>query len=310
MTQPPAYGYPAYPPAVPRPGCIPLRPLGVGDIIEGSFRAVQRNPRTMLGLSAAVGVVNAVTLAVVQLALFANVHLSDPKHGSGDLYRLDSTRLDTGRVVLTISLGFLASALTAVFGAFVTGMLTLVVADDVIGRRSALSATWTRVRPRLIRLIWLALLISLVEAVGLMLFVAPGIWLWGIWAVAIPAFMIEETTVGASLGRSRSLVRGTFWRVWGIRSLGALLIGAIAAALSGPFTGLALAVSHRSLTDLASLTDSVPTTYIVISAIGSAIAATLTTPLTAAYSTLQYIDLRMRKENLTGWLWEQASRSH
>ncbi len=77
-----------------------------------------------------------------------------------------------------------------------------------------------------------------------MLFLAPGIWLWGIWAVAVPALIIENQGLGAALRRSQNLVRGTFWRVWGIRALGfgivsvaggvvSIAVGILAAAVTG-----------------------------------------------------------------------------
>lgn len=295
-----------YPPAAPRPGCVPLRPLGIGDIIEGSFRAVFRNPKVMLGFAAVVSVLSAAISAVTQLVLFANLHLHQHPHSSNNIYRTDFSQVDGTRLLISSLTALIGVVLSTVFGALVTGMLTLVVADDVIGRRSTLQATWARVRPRLLPIVGITVLTSFVEVFGLLLFVVPGVWLWGIWAVAIPVFMVEQTTVSAALSRSRSLARDTFWRVWGIRSLGALLIGALASVVTGPFTFAAFAVSHRGFSDLASLNHPVPTSYIVITAVGAAIGATFTTPLMAAFSTLQYVDLRMRKENLTGWLRQQS----
>ena len=35
-----------------QPGIIPLRPLGMGEIYDGAFRAVRANPRVMFGLAA------------------------------------------------------------------------------------------------------------------------------------------------------------------------------------------------------------------------------------------------------------------
>src|SRR5215510_6791931 len=50
--QPPPYGY--APPAAPAPGGVPLRPLGVGDILSGAFTLIRRNPVATLGLAAIV----------------------------------------------------------------------------------------------------------------------------------------------------------------------------------------------------------------------------------------------------------------
>ena len=40
--------------AAPKPGIIPLRPLSVGEILDGTFTTIRRHPKATLGLSAAV----------------------------------------------------------------------------------------------------------------------------------------------------------------------------------------------------------------------------------------------------------------
>src|SRR5207342_1500510 len=54
---PPQLGYGGYayaPPPAPKPGVIPLRPLSVGEILDGAIQCVRANPKIMLGLSATV----------------------------------------------------------------------------------------------------------------------------------------------------------------------------------------------------------------------------------------------------------------
>jgi len=54
--QPPYGQYPGYgqgyQPPGPEPGGIPLRPLGVGEILSGAFTSIRQNPAATLGLSA------------------------------------------------------------------------------------------------------------------------------------------------------------------------------------------------------------------------------------------------------------------
>ena len=52
---PPGWGsyQPTWTPAT-KVGIVPLRPLGVGEILDGAFQAVRSNPRAMIGVSAAV----------------------------------------------------------------------------------------------------------------------------------------------------------------------------------------------------------------------------------------------------------------
>ena len=42
------------PPAPPKPGVVPLRPLGLGEILDGAVQTIRLNPKVMLGLSAIV----------------------------------------------------------------------------------------------------------------------------------------------------------------------------------------------------------------------------------------------------------------
>ncbi len=311
---PPQYGPPQYAPleygpqqyglppgyqppwAAPRPGCIPLRPLGVSDILDGSFRVMRRNPRATLGLSAVVAVVQAGVLAVFEWVANSQIGESAPESNDG------AQSFDSGSAIGVLSGAFSLLVLAAVFGAILTGMLTLVITDDVLGHRTPLGALWTRVRPRLPRLIGLSFLIGLLQLLGLCLFVAPGIWLWGIWAVAVPAFMVEDLGAVAAMRRSRDLVRGTFWRVWGIRVLGVIVVGVISAILGVPFKVIG-AVFGGSESGVG-----LPIAYVLLTSVGSILSMTFTAPLRAGIDALLYIDLRMRKEGLDIVLQERAAR--
>src|SRR5918996_5880110 len=62
--QAPPPGWYGYGPPPPRPGIIPLRPLGLGDILDGTVKMIRSNPKATLGLSAIVGVVAALPVAI------------------------------------------------------------------------------------------------------------------------------------------------------------------------------------------------------------------------------------------------------
>jgi hypothetical protein len=50
---------------------------------------------------------------------------------------------------------------------------------------------------------------------GLITFIAPGLFLVAIWAVAIPVAVAERVGIGASFSRSAALTRERRWRVFG-----------------------------------------------------------------------------------------------
>ncbi len=290
---PPGY-YGAPPPGwygpgfeAPRPGCVPLRPLGVGDILDGAFKVTRRNPRVMLGLSAGFAFVQVALTTLVSLVVFNN--LADVKT-QGDNASLGPLIGNEGLQLATLFV-------TGLLGAVLTGMLTIAVTQDVLGRKVDIPSVWTQVRPRLGTLIGLSVVTNVLQFLGLFACIAPGVWLWGIWAVAVPACMVERTGVGAALGRSRALVNGTFWRVWGIRALGYLVLQLVSTLIVLPFLLIGLFVGIGGLHDLFNPSGT-PVALLLFTSIGSLISSTLTAPVRAAVDALLYVDLRMRKEGL------------
>ncbi|HEY0166344.1 MAG TPA: hypothetical protein VGB75_04805 [Jatrophihabitans sp.] len=306
MVQPPYGGIPPVSPyyraMAPKPGCIPLRPLDVGEVLGGAVEAIRRNARTVLGLSAVAAVAQALIGLFVQR--YANlqggraIDQSDPANPQVYWGQLGK--------VLASTLGL--SLLSSVFAAVLTGMIVVVVTEDVVGRKASLELVWSKVRSRIWRLVTLSLLVGVLAAVGLVLCLAPGIWLWGIWAVAVPALIIENRGIGQALRRSQNLVRGTFWRVWGIRALGfgiTLALGGVLSAVAGA-TAAAI-TGDRPAGLLGAGAGSLSWTYLLISAIGTALAVTLTAPFQASIDSLLYVDLRMRKEQLAVDLQQAAA---
>src|ERR1700760_3693978 len=73
---------------------------------------------------------------------------------------------------------------------------------------------------------------------GAILLIVPGLILFTMWAVALPANTVEGTGVVASLGRSRELTRGRRWRVFGAILVPTLISLVTSWLLAGVFFGL------------------------------------------------------------------------
>lgn len=265
----------------PRRGCVALRPLGLADILDGSFRVIRRNPGATLGLSA--------VLAVIRVAVTAGLQL-------GAYRTLNSVQLE---LLGTLVVG-------AALGTVLTGMLTLVVTQDVLGVRISTREVLTRLRGRAWALLGLALVITVFESLALLPLLVLGVWLWGLWAVAVPVLMVERSTVRGALSRSRRLVSGLWWRVWGIRALGFLLASLLGALVTVPFILLASLVTGSGFT-ATGVNSGVPVAYVLIISVGSVLSSTLTSPIRAGIDALLYLDLRMRREGLDIVLHSQAS---
>jgi hypothetical protein len=124
-------------------------------------------------------------------------------------------------LLLVFVLGWLGVALAffiLVAGIFwLQGALVLAV-DDVRDGRADLSIreTLDRVVPRLNTLTMAGLLAALGITIGLALLIIPGLFLLTIWLLIVPAIMLEGRGVLESFGRSRELVRGQGWNVFGV----------------------------------------------------------------------------------------------
>lgn len=273
----------------PRPGIIPLRPLGLGEILDGAFTLIRRYPRVTLGVSATVATINASLFLVVELATTSypsSAGASGPDFGAG---------LGGGISATAIVATLIINILSAVLGAVVTGMLTIVVGDAVLGRDVSIGTVWDRLHGRLLRLLGISFLAAFLPILALVACIIPGVFLWGAYALAVPAFVLERTGVIAALRRSYALAVPTWWRVWGIRALGYLMVGIVSSILSLPFVIAGLASSGLlSGNDITGT----PVLYVVLAALGTLVAQTVTAPLMSGILALLYVDRRMRAEGL------------
>jgi hypothetical protein len=63
--------------------------------------------------------------------------------------------------------------------------------------------------------------------IGLILIVIPGLYLITIWSVAAPVVVLERPGAFAALRRSRELVRGNGWQVFGVILVLYVVVGAV-----------------------------------------------------------------------------------
>ena len=311
-----------------KPGIIPLRPLSIGDIYQGAFAAIKTNARTMFGFTAALlGVVLVISIATN----YAIINLVLPNYLSpSSPYAAVFTSLSGSFSQLG---GSLLQALATVL---LSGLIIVAVSRSVLGRVASSKEVWERTKSKFLPLIGLNIIISIISGlmmiIGIAVFFALlasaastantdreflqdlSIMLVGLFilmvisalvgsylsikfSVASPAMVLENLGVFAAIGRSWSLTRGNFWRLFGINILTAIITSMVA----GIFVGIAdalgaifIVVGSSSPEDVIA---SLNTTYILVMVM-STIAQLLILPFTSSVNALLYIDLRMRKEGL------------
>lgn len=129
---------------------------------------------------------------------------------------------------------------TAVIGAtWLQGAFVYAVQDARDGTFDAsIGQIFSRVAPSILPLLGAGLLAGLGIALGFLLLIIPGLFLITIWAVVAPVIVVEKPGVFAAFGRSRELVRGHGWTVFGIVIITALLSGIASALLQAAFSAL------------------------------------------------------------------------
>lgn len=113
-----------------------------------------------------------------------------------------------------------------------TGMVVELVADVQDGRRDSSPGQLLKaVTPVLGPLILVGIVAGIGIAIGFVLIIVPGLILITIWSVAAPVVVLERPGVLAALGRSRELVRGNGWQVFGVILVLDVLVIVIASAI-------------------------------------------------------------------------------
>jgi hypothetical protein len=146
-------------------------------------------------------------------------------------------------LVLTIFLGkygALVGAIILLIGIFwLTGALVEAVSDIRDGRTDlGISETFSKVWPRVWPLLGASILAGLGIAFGLVFLIVPGLILLTWWALIPPAIVLENRGVFESFGRSRELVRGNGWNVFGVLIITYLLSAVISGVIRAIFTPL------------------------------------------------------------------------
>jgi hypothetical protein len=135
-------------------------------------------------------------------------------------------------LVLALLLGWLgaiAAAFISIAGVFwLQGALVEAVADIRDGRVDlSIGETLRRVQPRIWAIAGAGVLSALGILVGLALLIVPGLVLLTWWSVILPVVVLERAPVFEAFGRSRALVRGNGWNVFGLIVLTVLILIAV-----------------------------------------------------------------------------------
>ncbi len=260
------------------PPPVPLRPMTIPDLLDGSFNILKRRPREVLILATVFVVPIQLASAVLLRDVLggggiAGTGLGDPTStvGIGDSGEL--TGVGTTMVTLLISVASLA---------LLTGALTLLVHDWYAGDARPPSVIVTATLRRAPALLVAVVTVHVLEVIGLL-----GL---GIGAYIVMSFLhlVSPIIAAEGVGPFRALARSTqltgtrFWRSMGIPAL----VGLISTIVGFGF---------QLIPEVATLFVSDDWNWLIRSA-GSTLAQLVVAPFTAGVAVLYHLDLRSRAE--------------
>jgi hypothetical protein len=300
-----------------RPGIIPLRPLRLGDVFDGAFRAIRYAPAVMFGLTALVAILTQVLTVVIDF--FAPISLADTSSIFSGLADSDlaGAALDSDQFLSDLQNQLLATLIVSALGALaaivLSGLLTFAVSRAVIGHKTSVAQAWAGIKSRIVPLLGLTLLTGLLMVAPIAVLVAIAVvlatvaeaaawvfvllavlgslvlmpWLYIRFLLAPAALVLEGQGVFKSLKRGWNLAAGCFWRLFGTMLLTLTLVGVATAIIALPLTAIGAVVSASWAPGL-----------LLASALATVVTTTLATPFQAGVTALLYIDSRIRREAL------------
>ena len=283
------------------PPAVVLRPLGVGERLDATFKIWARNfvamAKAMLVIAIPVGIIEAlVTLSEQSSTTTTTI-------GGSSFNEPGNTAAVLGGNAVILVVGVLAAALavTTLFGIIGNSYLGQPVDWRQAlrnGFRRMLSAVWISF------LIGVAFVVPIFVAVFLIVLVAQAgsvaaglggfvlggatlcfvVWFYTCSRLAIPVLMLEDVRGVAAIRRGFRLVRGTWWSVFGTLFLMELIV-VVGAGLVGGIFGVITVAAHGDTT-----------TLVVVNFFIRTISLVVFTPLSACLAVVLTIDMRVRKE--------------
>jgi hypothetical protein len=138
--------------------------------------------------------------------------------------------LSTVLVAASAGLALVATLIGVIATTLFTGMVVELVADVQDGRRDGTPGQLLKAAaPVFGSLVLVAVVAGLGIVIGFILVIVPGLILLTVWSVAAPVVVLERPPGLGALRRSRELVRGSGWQVFGV----IFVLGVAVAILGG-----------------------------------------------------------------------------
>lgn len=292
-------------PMPPTRGEVPMHPMTVADLLDGSFRLLRSNARVVLPAAA-------MFIVPAQLASFVlQVRTGIPEYsGTGATVFTGPLPADSG-TSSDVLVAVMATLLNLLTVALVAGVACQVVVGSHAGDDQSVWQVLRRVRERSWALLGGWIVVHVLEAAGLLVLGAPALGAWwgglddlalGLLVIGLvlsapvafvvmtlsvavaPCTLIENLGPLSAVRRSWRLVRRRFWPTAVVALSAGLISSIVAQVLSVLPAAIGIGIGGVAGTALLTMT--------------SIVTLSITQPFVAFVAALQYLDARIRTEGL------------
>jgi len=244
------------------------RRMSIGRVFQRAFSAITFNPIVVLGLALLVGALPSLLMTY----FYVQSGLIQPG--------VVPTGATFNRLMGTV---FVSSLIGFVISALVQAALTRATVSATEGRRVTFGESLATAFRALLPLIGLTILWALGIGLGFVLLLVPGIILLLVWAVAVPALVVERQGIVAAFRRSAELTKGAKWKIFGLLLVLLCVYWLLSLLISAVGLGMYGATSAAGGITIANL-------------IGSVVVSTVFNTLWGTIQPSLYVELREWKE--------------
>ena len=243
--------------------------MGLGEILDGAIGLYRRNWRLLVGTVAWVLVPLYFLIAFLNRDYFARLH------------RLFSA-VRTGGTPPTANLGASGGGFAVLLILpFLSGAVAIAAASAYLGRSITVGQVYRALLRRFWALLAVVLMSYVVEIVGLVFLIVPGVFLYVRLVAAPVAVVLEGASPVVAWERSWHLTKGFGWKILGTVIVSYLITSVGGFVVQVPFFVLGYFAGGAGW---------------VFMGIGQTLSGLLTTPFNTIVLVLIYFDLRIRKE--------------
>jgi hypothetical protein len=261
-----------------------LRPMGIGDILDETFRLYRENFTLFLAIVAIIEV----PAQIINLLLTLSIPIPATVTTGGALTTAQMNDFANATAART-GLTSLTTLVTAFATAIMTAALAVAISNRYLDRTATVGesyrATLNRLGPLLVAIVWTGFRLILLAIACVVIIGIPFLIYFAVaWSLLSQVVMLENASGGGASARSRELIRGYWWKTLGLNIVVLLLVG-ILSSIPAIIAGAAFGAGAGSTSG-----------RILIIGIVGLIIGVLVRPIQIIATTLLFYDLKIRKE--------------